>query len=216
MESPLTGPTPFLRSDAELAIVVLASGDDASARDGAPIPVQEYVDFVRSLKPDPATPVSVSIIAPPPLTTIPRLTELRTSIRRRRPRISPLRGGEPGSRISGAGPAPPILLSPPCAVAFGTSIPSYPACNPNVRQRIGPPSWTGTFCARSIGSCRAARRPGHPVGASLPPPPWPIVLPAAGCWTSIAGPTGAPQLAAKTVVSCRGCADPNDPACAGP
>ncbi len=137
VESPLTGRAPFLRSDAELALVVFASGDDASARDGAPIPVQEYVDFVRSLKPEPATPVAVSIIAPPPLTTIPRLTDFVQAFGGDGLVYSLTVGANIGPAFRRWPSASQFCSRPLARVAFGTAILSCRACNPNVRQRIG-------------------------------------------------------------------------------
>ena len=49
----------FLRPDAYLAIIVVAGADDASMS-----PVDTYVDFIKSLKVDPANQLFASVIAP--------------------------------------------------------------------------------------------------------------------------------------------------------
>jgi hypothetical protein len=215
-KSPLTGPTPFLRSDAELALVVLASGDDASARDGTPIPVQEYVDFVRSLKPDSATPVAVSIIAPPPLTAIPRLTDFVQAF-----------GGDglvyPLTVGANIGPAfqtlaqrLAVLLSPPCATGIRDLNPELPGLQPECTAEDWSTVVDGNVLRdvhRQLPSCETAGPPcwrlsPNSAMTNCPSGSWVLDIDREADWC--------PQLAAKTVVSCRGCADPNDPACAGP
>jgi hypothetical protein len=60
----LTGRSSFLTAGARLQIVFVSAKDDASTRDGALVPVSDYVQFFKSLTADPANDVLVSFIGP--------------------------------------------------------------------------------------------------------------------------------------------------------
>jgi len=212
---PLAGPTPFLRPDAALAILVFMSGDDASVRDGALVPVQEYVDLVRRLKPDP-TPVFVSIVAPRPVTASSRLVEFAEAFGANALLYPLFPEGSIAPAFQELFQRLAILLAAPCATGVRDLDPALPG--PQVDCTVE--DWSTVVedavprdVHAQLPSCDVSSPPCWRLSpsaafATCPAGSWPVDIERGSDWCG--------QLAAKTVLRCRGCADPNDPACVAP
>jgi hypothetical protein len=216
-QSALSGATAFLRPAAKLMILIVTSADDATMRDGSAVPVQEYVDFVKSLKSDPANTVLVSVVTPSSSgsDTAPRLTAFAQSFGGNA-LLYPLTAGQ------GFGPALQtfterlaILLAPPCASGVRDMRPDLPGLQPDCTAENWFTAVDGTTLRQvdtAIPSCDVASPPcwrlSPRAGTSCPAGAWVLNIDRGTDWC--------PQFAAKIVLSCRGCVDPSDPACAGP
>jgi hypothetical protein len=109
-----------------------------------------------------------------------------------------------------------ILLNPPCASGVRDMRPDLPGLQPECTAEDSFTAVDGTTLRQVDGampSCDVASPPcwrlSDPSGlGNCPAGAW--------VWSIDRGSDWCPQFAAKTVLTCRGCADPNDPACAGP
>jgi hypothetical protein len=221
----LRGRTGFLTPGAALDIVFVTGQDDASARNGALLPLSDYVTFFKSLTTDPTNMNFASLITPEACPTggpvaatpTPRLDELTNAF------------GANGVMASICDPslAPALsnvaariatLIKPPCLALIRDTDPDQPGLQPDCVVEDDIVEADGSKRVTSFGICD----PNAPVPPclSLSPPDqtngceagsWALYLatgpdPVASC-----GP-----LAQTVHVSCRTCADPTDPACAGP
>jgi hypothetical protein len=212
---PLTGPTSFLRPDAALVILVFTSGDDASAQDGTLVPVQEYVDLIRRLKPDP-TPVFVSIVVPPPVTSASRLVEFAQSFGAGSVLFPLSVGGNIAPAFQSLFQRLAVLLGRPCATGIRDLNPDL--AGPQVDCTVE--DWSTVVddtvpreVHSQLPSCDVSSPPcwrfsPSPAFGGCPTGSWVVDIQRGSDWCA--------SYASKTVLSCRGCADPNDPACLAP
>jgi hypothetical protein len=200
----------FLRPDAYLAVVIVAGADDASAS-----PVDAYVEFVKSLKVDPANQVFVSVIAPA------------------------------APACSGSAPGEPVrlgafarafgrngVLQSTCAPSPLAALPQLDAAQRSVEPyclrglRDTDPARDGMQADCVVTEVIWERYPDDPRTTRVPacddaaPPCWRLEA-FNGCrggWkaTIERGVDWCPLVATQTSYECLGCVDPNDPACAAP
>jgi hypothetical protein len=201
----------FLRPDAYLAIIVVAGADDASMS-----PVDTYVDFIKSLKVDPANQLFASVIAP----ATPACSDAATG--------EPVRLGAFARAFGRNG-----VLQSVCASSW------LQALAPLVQ---GAQHTVEPYCLQGLRDTDAAREgmqahctvtevtwdhyPDDPQVAQLPscdgapPPCWRMEGFSAcrGGWrgTIDHGTDWCPLVATETTYECLGCLNPNDPACAAP
>jgi len=215
MRRALIAPGGFLRPGAFLQVVIVAGGDDASARAGALVPVAEYVDLLRVLKADPGM-VAVSAIVPGPSCPgapaleagAPRLAELVNAFVANGVALSIC-----GDNLSYAlvqlaeqiakGPAPS------CVGGLRDVDPARPGLQPECAVEGRADDVYGQQHRTSLPSCDHA-----------PAPCWRLLTDPAcpGSWLFDVdrGPVSCRPLSTRTEVSCLGCVDAADPACAGP
>jgi hypothetical protein len=209
----LSGPTPFLRPEAGLAILIVTSANDASLAS-----VQEYADFIKSLKADPANMVFVSVVAAfsPDSAPPPRLTAFVQSFGGNG-LLYPLTAGQGfAPALQTIAQRLAVLIAPPCVTGVRDMRPDLPGLQPDCTAENSFTAVDGTTLRHvhaPMPSCDVASPPCWSLSADSPVGFCP---PGAWAWHIDRGSDSCPQFAAKTVLTCRGCADPNDPACAGP
>ena len=200
----------FLRPDAYLAIVVIAGADDASLP-----PVDAYVDFVKSLKVDPANQLFASVIAP----SAPECSGAATgeptrlgAFARAFGRNGALQSVCASSWLRALAPLLPGIqytVEPYCMQGLRDTDPAREGMQADCAvTEVTWESYTDDPQVARIPSCEDA-----------PPPCWRMDS-FNGCrdgWkgTIEHGADWCPLLATQTTYECLGCVDPNDPACAG-
>jgi hypothetical protein len=202
----------FLRPWAGLQIVVIAATDDASGTE-EPTPVSRTVDLLRGLKPDGE--VFVSVIGPgecsaAPATpaAAPRLLDLAAAFGDRG-FYQPLCGGDFGAALLLVSARLAILRDPAC---FGPVRDADPG-TPGVQAEC---AVTDTITAPD-GATTTAVLPGCD---RAPPPCWRL-QPTDACPDRLALSVERPSAfcadsSSNISISCVGCIDANDPACAVP
>jgi hypothetical protein len=208
LASPAAGWQGFLRPDAALMVVVIATSDDASGAPGSPTAVADIVARLKALKADPSE-VLVSVIGPgscPGDAPPPRLLELVNSF------------GANGLIMG--------LCSAPLSAALDRAFECIsselePACVANVRdtdpQTPGlQADCTVTSLSRNPdGSTTQSVLPSCDVGA---PPCWrfvPSTCTGPGWRFDVQQPPDwCAEAGVNVTIECLGCADAHDPACA--
>lgn len=206
MDALATPPRPgwegFLRPDASLMVVVIASADDAS-----PQPALDVANFIKGLKSDTSQALT-SIIVPSSCAAGPpdRLTEFANQF------------GANGLLLDlCAGPITPALqritesintsLLPPCVRRVRDTDPSTPGVQPSCVLEDHLLTADGSLTTAMLPSCDVAA-----------PPCWrldPGAFACDGYSLSIPRPTDWCSATGTSVtIECLSCADPNDPACA--
>jgi len=201
----------FLRPDADLAIVVVAGADDASLS-----PVDAYVDFIKSLKVDPANQLLASVIAP----AAPACSDAAAG--------EPVRLGAFARAFGRNGVLQSVcassLLHPLATQLEGPQYSVEPYCLQGLRDTD--PAREGMQAECAVTQVTWDGYPDEPQQAQLPscddaPPPCWRMDSFDGCrggWkgTIEHGADWCPLVATQTTFECLGCLDPNDPACAAP
>lgn len=220
----LRGRTGFVSPGAALDIVFLAGQDDASARNGALVPLSDYVTFFKSLTRDPANMNLASLITPEACPTggpvaatpTPRLDEITQSFGSNGV-IASLCYPSLAPALSNVAQKLGALIRPPCLAGIKDTDPDQPGLQADCVVEDDVLEADGSKRLVSFGVCD----PNTPVPPclSLSPPDamndcqagsWALYLASGPDPVASCGPLG------QTVhISCRSCADPADPACAG-
>jgi hypothetical protein len=213
----LVGATPFLRPDAWLYVVIIAGADDASAANGGLAPVDDYVTFLQGLKSDPNM-VGGAIIGPPTDCTTtstfqqlaPRLAAFNTAFG--------YNGLLQAACDQDYGPALTLvaqtlvdLLKPPCLTGVLDTDPTTPGLQADCVVDWRVTQLDGTTQDTVLPSCDESAPPCSvltPDTATCGPGGSRLSIDVTSSWCD--------ELAVTTTVSCLGCADPADPACATP
>lgn len=209
--------TGFLRPEAHLLVVFVAAGDDASAEDPA-----QTVAFLRGLKLDPSK-VLVSIAGPSagcgPAGDAPRLKALADAFGSNGLYVGVCderaisRALEPVTEELGT------RLGQPCLPGVRDTDPSAPGLQAECTvedhaQDVDAPDLPDAPMSRQtrvIPACDVA-----------PPPCWRVSSPTSGCQAGAVTfgverePEWCTQIGLDLTVTCLSCAQPDDPACAGP
>ena len=210
------GPAGFLRYDADLMVVIVAGADDASLQFAEVAPVASYVDFLRSLKPNPSNQLLVSVVGPRPpegaavsASDAPRLLEFVSAFRRGGVYLSL---GDPNllAAFQRLEDRTPLHGAPRCVAGVQDTDAARPGLQPvcDVVERTaeagswGPPA--------TLPSCEDAA-----------PPCWRLTVDTTLCpgraeLTVERGADWCRRESITTSLSCLGCVDPRDPACAAP
>jgi hypothetical protein len=222
----LTGRSSFLTPGAEILIVFVAGQDDASTRDGVAVPVNDYVSFFKTLTTDPSNLSFVSLIGPEgcpdggpvaPAAT-PRLDQV----------INAFGSLGVAESICDASLAPAlasvtvklgVATRPPCLLGIRDTDPARPGLQANctVQDRVVEADGSQTVATlplcdpeTPVPPCLSFQAPDQPFNWCAPNGQALVVLrgpdPVATC-----GPASTQDR-----ITCLGCADPSDPACAGP
>jgi hypothetical protein len=222
----LTGSSSFLTPGAQLLIVFVAGQDDASTRDGVAVPVSDYVSFFRTLTVDPSNLSFVSLIGPEgcpdggpvaPAAT-PRLDQVLNAVGDRGVAVSICDAGL-ASALANVAVKLGVLILPPCLFGIKDTDPARPGLQANctVVDRVVEADGSQTvtilpLCdpATPVPPCLSFEAADDLFNRCVPNGQGLVVLrgpdPVAAC-----GP-----LSTQDRVTCLGCADPSDPACAVP
>jgi hypothetical protein len=216
LESPPAGWEGFLRPDATLVIVVVAGEDDASSGT-----VAETIDFVRSLKADPANDVLISVVVPPtasdcsladPTSSYPRLTGFAEAVGANGLIATLCGNGVPDALLTVATTLASTAL-PPCIHGVRDVDPSTPGVQASCAVEQTITRADGTTTTSVLPSCDQAAAPCWWVQ-----PPSALAAPYCPGGVSF-GVTEAsdycPECLTRTQIECLGCIDPADPACQG-
>jgi hypothetical protein len=216
MKRALAGMDGFVRPNAYLEVVIVAAGDDASASDGAPVAVADYVAFLKGLKADPDQ-IAVSVLGPaaacgtgaPPEQVAPRLVQLVSAFGADG-LYAPGCDGRYADALLQLAESIAIDIEPTCLTALRDVDPAADGLQPECVVD----DWTAT----PDGSVHEALLPSCDASS---PPCWRLDHSATLCpggWTVEVdrGPGFCPQVSTRTQVTCLSCADAADPACAAP
>jgi hypothetical protein len=222
----LFGPTPFVNPAARLLIVFVTGQDDASTQNGALVPVENYLSFFGGLTVSPNNNLLISVIGPEgcpaggPVAAVPtpRLDQLAAAVGGNGATL-PICDASLTAALAPAVEALGVLLVPPCLAGIKDTDLSTPGVQPDctvedtiIQSDGSQTTTTSSFCdpVAPVPPCLsflAADDPSNrcsPQGQALvvvrPP------VPAGACW----------PYATRDRVTCATCADPGDPACAGP
>ena len=199
----------FLRADAALQLVFVVNEDDASTVDGALAPVADYVDFLRGLKLD-SSKVSVVLAGPssasaPPSPSTPRLAALLASFGRAATFASLATDGALASALAAADPVG-FSVDPGCLTNVRDTDPSTPGLQPDcVVEDFIPQDQSGDDASSVLPDCDHGAPPCwrlERVDSCLQ-----LQITHASPWC--------PQDGVDARVTCAGCVDPTEPACAG-
>jgi hypothetical protein len=224
----LTGRSSFLHPGARLQIVFVSAEDDASTRDGALVPVSDYVQFFKSLTADPPNDVLVSFIGPEgcpsgasvTATSTPRLDQVTNAFGDGGVAVSVC---DPflAAAFSAAAAQIGILILVPCIEGIKDTDLTQPGLQPDCTIEAKITGADGSETLTSLAVCDpetplppclsfSANQVFHSCSAGGYPPSVLLATdPNAGC-----GPSAV--YAVQVQVACRTCADPADPSCAGP
>lgn len=207
----LAGRSLFLRDSAALQVVIVAAQDDASA---PPSEVASLVALLKGSKPDPAQ-VFVSVIGPsttcatdPPLATAaPSLAALVEGFGSHG-LYYPNCGASPVQALMLLATRLAIDIAPPCLAGVRDVHPELAGVQPTCAVEQQVTQLDGSIARAALPSCDAG-----------PAPCWRLrdepTLCSAGLLLDIDQGAGwCPALSTITSVSCVGCLDPSDPACA--
>jgi hypothetical protein len=216
MRRALAGMDGFVRPNAYLEVVFVAGGDDASASDGAPVAVADYVAFLKGLKADPDQ-IAVSVIGPaaacgtgaPPEQVAPRLVQLVEAF------------GADGLYATGCygryadaleqlAESIATLIGPRCVTGIRDVDPVADGLQPECVVDDWTTSVDGSEHEALLPSCDVSSPPCWRLDhvASLCPGGWAFEIDR--------GPGFCPQVSTSTQVTCLSCADVADSACAAP
>jgi hypothetical protein len=205
----------FVRPDAALEVLIVDGADDASADGGVLVPVATYVDFLRNLKPDPNS-VFLSVVGPPadcsggamPAEAAPRLTELAQSFGSNSVYMPACRDdfvpvlGVLFSQLA-------VLNAPQCVDAIRDADPSRVGLQPTCAVDDITAEPDGLERRMALPSCDEAQPPCWRLAADIScPGGWSFAIDREPGWC--------PQQSVIDRLTCLGCADAADPACAGP
>ena len=213
----LEGRSAFSRESAFLQIVIVSGQDDASGSPGALEDVATLASFVKTLKGDPAR-VAVSVIGPssdctaaaPPEPQSPRLVALVEAF-----------GGN-GLYVPSCSASPlealmtlttrlAILRGIRCVAGVRDSDLALAGVQPSCAVDESAEQIDGSFTQATLPSCDQAARPCWRLSANA------AVCPGGALLLDVDhGPAWCPELATTTRISCVGCLDASDPACAAP
>lgn len=222
----LPGSSSFLTPGAELLIVFVAGQDDASTRDGVAVPVSDYVTFFKTLTVDPSNLSFVSLIGPEgcrdggPLApaATPRLDEVQNAFGYRGVAIS-ICDASLAQALAVVAAKLGVLISPPCLFGIKDTDLARPGVQADctVEDRVVEADGTRTVTSlplcdpdTPVPPCFLFQTANDPSNRCVPNGQGLVILrgpdPVAVC-----GP-----LSTQDQVTCLGCADPSDPACASP
>jgi hypothetical protein len=222
----LTGSSSFLTPGAELLIVFLAGQDDASTLDGVAVPVSDYVNFFGTLTVDSSNLNFISLIGPEgcpdggpvaPVAT-PRLDEVLNAVSYRGVAVS-ICDANLAQALASVAAKIADLISPPCLFGIKDTDLARPGLQADctIEDRVVEADGSRTVATlplcdpeTPVPPCLSFEAPDDPFNWCAPNGQALMVLrgpdPVAIC-----GP-----LSTQDRVTCLGCADPSDPACAGP
>lgn len=203
----------FRRPSANLLVLIVAGSDDASQVDGEMVPVSTYADFLLSLKPE--YHVLVSVIGPSNGCTdgFDRATAA--------PRLGALVDALFGSYVPSCSANLAVAVAPiatrlgfhrgsPCIVARDVD-PDRAGLQVDCTVEEALPQPDGTIQRRALPSCDEAPPPCwriDPLSAVCRGGQHPITIDRPVDWCA--------EVPPSDTVTCLACADPADPACAGP
>jgi hypothetical protein len=226
----LTGRSSFIGAGSSLQIVFVTAQDDASTRNGELAALGDYVTFFKSLTADPANDLLISVIgpercasgAPVAATPTPRLDQVAGAVGPNGVAVS-ICDANLAVAFRASAAQSGVLILPPCLAGIKDTDPVSPGIQPDcfvddeVVEADGSQRRTRlTVCDPDAPvppclSLLSADAPGAPIiNKCLPGSLAPYVLRAADP-VSTCGP-----YSTHDRVTCVTCADPNDPACAGP
>jgi hypothetical protein len=223
----LFGQTPFVNAAARLLIVFVTAQDDASTQNGALVPVEDYLTFFTGLTAAPGIEgLLISVIGPEgcpaggPVAAAPtpRLDQLAAAVGGNGATL-PICDANLTAALAPAVEVSGVLFGPPCLAGIKDTDPSTPGVQPDcivedtVIQSDGSQTTTTlSFCdpVTPVPPCLSFLAADDPVNDCsergqamvIQRPP----VPAGACW----------PYSTRDRVTCATCADPGDPACAGP
>ena len=206
-------PDGFRRPSVSLLILIIAGSDDASQVNGELVPAATYVDFVRALKPE--YQVLVSVIGPSSscgdgsdvASVAPRL---RAMVDAFRGSYVPLCSADFRAALTQIATRVGIGHGPPCIVARDVD-PDRAGLQVDCAVEEQIPQPDGTVQRTALPNCDQAAPPCwriDPASAVCRGGQHPIIIERPTDWCA--------ALPPSDTVTCLACADPADPACAGP